>query len=204
MFLSSAWDPNFFNKVEHSPALIRRRPAEGSFAHLSACNGRQWRRGCGAAGRAFGALRCDSTFRRKAPISAAMLWRTPSTRSRRSPPVGFINPAQSSPVAKPPAGPEWIHEVKHDGFRFLARKDAGRVTLWSRHGTDFRDRFPLVAEAVRALPAESALLDGEAVVLRADGHSDFEAIRTKRGAARATYVAFDLLQLDGKMFASSR
>ena len=56
----------------------------------------------------------------------------------------------------------------------------------------------MVAEAVRSLPMESALLDGEAVVLRPDGHSDFEAIRTKRGAARAAYVAFDLLQLDGK------
>jgi bifunctional non-homologous end joining protein LigD len=114
-----------------------------------------------------------------------MLWRTSPSRSRRSPPAGFILPAQPTLVAKPPAGPEWIHEVKHDGYRLLALKRAGLVTLWSRHGTDFTDRLSRIAEAVRALPVDDIVLDGEAVVLRPDGHSDFEALRTNRGAAGA-------------------
>ena len=126
-----------------------------------------------------------------------MLWRTPSARSRRGPPAGFIIPAQPTLVAKPPAGPEWIHEVKHDGYRLLAFKSADRVVLRSRHGTDFTDKLPRIAAAVRALPVADALLDGEAVVFRPDGHSDFAALRTTRGAAEAAFVAFDLLSIDG-------
>jgi bifunctional non-homologous end joining protein LigD len=72
------------------------------------------------------------------------------------------------------------------------------VKLWTRHGTDFTDRFPRIAEAVRGLAAERALIDGEAVVFRPDGRSDFEALVTKRGGERAAYVAFDLLTLDGE------
>ena len=122
-----------------------------------------------------------------------MLWRV----SRRDPPVGFIQPCQPTLVAVPPAGPGWLHEVKHDGYRILARKQGERVEVWSRRGADFSDRFPRIAEAVRKLPVESALIDGEAVVFRPDGHSDFAALRTKAGGERASFVAFDLLSLDG-------
>ena len=99
-------------------------------------------------------------------------------------------------VAKPRPGPEWIYEVKHDGYRLLASKAADRVTLWSRYGTDFTAKLPRIAEAVRSLPIDDALLDGEAVVLGPDGHSDFGALRTKRGAERASFVAFDLLRIE--------
>ena len=58
----------------------------------------------------------------------------------------------------------WIHEIKHDGFRILARRDGARVRLITRHGNDFTARFPLVASAVVALPARSCLIDGEAIV----------------------------------------
>jgi bifunctional non-homologous end joining protein LigD len=126
-----------------------------------------------------------------------MLWRTPQARSRRSPPVGFILPCQPRLVAHPPAGPDWLHEVKHDGYRILARKEGERVTLRTRHGTPFTDRLPRIAGAVRKLPAWSALIDGEAVAFRPDGLSDFGALRTKAGGARACLVAFDLLNLDG-------
>ena len=74
------------------------------------------------------------------------------------------------------------------------------LTLWSRHGTSFTDRLPKIAEAVYSLAAESALIDGEAVAFRPDGHSDFATLRTKAGAARACLVAFDLLTLNGKDF----
>jgi bifunctional non-homologous end joining protein LigD len=88
--------------------------------------------------------------------------------------------------------------VKHDGYRLLARKDGARARLWTRRGADFTDRMPWIAEGVRGLPVEQFLIDGEAVVFRADGRSDFEALRTKEGGARAAYVAFDLLEVNGK------
>src|SRR5580700_4582691 len=121
-----------------------------------------------------------------------MLWRTSPRRSRRTPPAGFIVPCQPALVPKPPAGSGWLHE------RIIARKDGSRVTLWSRHGTNFTDRLPKVAEAVCSLAADSALIDGEAVIFRSDGHSDFAALRTKAGSARACHVAFDLLSLNGE------
>jgi bifunctional non-homologous end joining protein LigD len=99
-------------------------------------------------------------------------------------------------VTKPRPGPEWIHEIKHDGYRLLASKAADRVTLWSRYGTDFTDKLPGIVEAIRSLPIDNALLDGEAVVFQVGGHSDFGALRTKRGAEQAAYVAFDLLQFE--------
>jgi bifunctional non-homologous end joining protein LigD len=129
-----------------------------------------------------------------------MLWRTPSPRSRRLPPAGFILPCQPLLVGRPPAGLGWLHEVKHDGYRILARKEGSRVTLWSRYGTNFTDRLPKIAEALCSLAVESVLLDGEAVAARPDGHSDFAALRTKAGSARACLVAFDLLNLNGQDF----
>jgi bifunctional non-homologous end joining protein LigD len=130
-----------------------------------------------------------------APAHRRMPWRN-SPRSRRTPPAGFIQPCQPTLVAYPPAGPGWLHEVKHDGYRLIARKDTGRVVLWSRYGTDFTDKLPRIVEAVRNLPVNNALIDGEAVVFRLDGHSDFVALRTKAGGELACLVAFDLLSLE--------
>ena len=127
-----------------------------------------------------------------------MLWRTSPARSRRAPPAGFILPCQPLLVARPPAGPEWLHEVKYDGYRLHACKEGTRVTLWSRYATTFTGRLPRIAEAVRCLPAENALIDGEAVVFLPDGRCDFAALRTKAGGAMACLVAFDLLGLEGE------
>ena len=113
-------------------------------------------------------------------------------------PLSTQSPCQPRLVDRPPAGPDWRHEVKHDGYRIVARKQGEQVTLWSRHGTSFTDRLPRIAESVRGLAVEHALLDGEAVVFRPDGLSDFGALRTKAGGARACLVAFDLLNLDGE------
>jgi bifunctional non-homologous end joining protein LigD len=125
-----------------------------------------------------------------------MPWHT-SPRSRRTPPAGFIKPCLPTLVPAPPAGPGWLHEVKHDGFRTLARKQGARVEVWSRRGTDFTARFSNIAEAVGSLPVDNALIDGEAVAFLPGGHSDFAALRTKAGGARASLVAFDLLSLEG-------
>jgi bifunctional non-homologous end joining protein LigD len=144
--------------------------------------------------------RAWSQRRPSPPTYSGMLWRTPQGRSRRDPPAGFILPCQPLLVPKPPAGVGWLHEVKHDGYRIIARKDGSRVILWSRYGTNFTDRLPRIAEAVCSLAAESALIDGEAAAVRPDGHSDFAALRTKAGSARACFVAFDLLNLNGEDF----
>lgn len=112
----------------------------------------------------------------------SMLWHAIPKRLRRPPPSGFIFPCRPLLVDEPPSGLGWLHEVKHDGYRIIARKDGDRVTLWSRYGTNFTDRLPKIAEAICSLAAESALIDGEAVVVRPDGHCDFAALRSWLGA----------------------
>jgi|SRR5271165_6863746 len=122
-----------------------------------------------------------SRSHRPALIYGDMLWRISPKRSRRTPPAGFILPCQPLLVDKPPAGVGWLHEIKHDGYRIITRKEGSRVILWSRHGTNFTDKLPKVAEAVCSLAAESALIDGEAVTFRSDGHSRFCRLAHKGG-----------------------
>jgi ATP-dependent DNA ligase len=80
-------------------------------------------------------------------------------RSRRT--VGLIEPCLPSPAKAPPAGPDWLHEIKHDGFRLMARRDAVAVRLYTRNGQDSTARFPLIVAAVAALSVRSCLIDGE-------------------------------------------
>jgi bifunctional non-homologous end joining protein LigD len=136
------------------------------------------------------------------PYISGMLWRISPARSRRIPPAGFIQPARPLLTTTPRSGPEWVHEIKFDGYRLIALKDADRVVLWSRYGTDYTGTFLRIAEAVRVLPVDHVLLDGEAVVFLPDGHSDFSALRSNRGAAEASFVAYDLLRFQGENWRS--
>ena len=77
----------------------------------------------------------------------------------------FVPPCLPSRSAAPPSGSDWIHEIKHDGFRIMARRDARGVRLFSRNGYNFGDRFPLITKAIEALPVRSCLIDGEAIVV---------------------------------------
>jgi ATP-dependent DNA ligase len=110
----------------------------------------------------------------------------------------FIEPCLPSRTDRPPAGPDWIHEIKHDGFRIMARRDGAGVRLITRHGSDFTARFPLAAAAVAALPAHSFLIDGEAIVTNAKGLAVFDLIRHKRHGGDAVLIAFDLIELEGE------
>jgi len=92
----------------------------------------------------------------------------------------------------------WLHEIKHDGFRILARKDATGVRLITRAGNDFSSRFPFIAMAVAKLPIRSCLIDGEAIVCDENGLAVFELIRRHGALASAVLCAFDLLELDGR------
>jgi len=116
--------------------------------------------------------------------------------ARRS--IGAIEPCLPSPAKQPPAGPGWIHEIKHDGFRIMARLDTGAVRLFTRNSNDLTRRFPFVAMAVAALPARSCLIDGEAIVCDESVLAVFDLIRGHRPLAAAVHCAFDLLELDGE------
>jgi bifunctional non-homologous end joining protein LigD len=104
----------------------------------------------------------------------------------------------SSPAKQPPAGPGWIHEIKHDGFRIMARLDTGSVRLITRSGNDLARRFPFIAMAVAALPTRSCLIDGETIMCDETGLAVFDLIRGHRSLAAAVHCAFDLLELDGE------
>ena len=102
-------------------------------------------------------------------------------------------------VEVPPDGDEWLHEIKHDGYRIVARIEEGDVQLISRNGKDWTKEFPQVARAVSRLPAGTALIDGEVAAVLANGATSFQALqrRSAAGAAPLVYFAFDLLYLDG-------
>jgi ATP-dependent DNA ligase len=119
-------------------------------------------------------------------------------RERTRPGLGLIEPCLPSPAKQPPAGPNWLHEIKHDGFRIMARRDSARVRLISRNGHDFTHRFPLAAAAVMALPAQSFLIDGEAIVTDDSGLAVFELIRRQKHGSAAVLIAFDLIELEGE------
>jgi bifunctional non-homologous end joining protein LigD len=109
-----------------------------------------------------------------------------------------LQPCLPRVATKPPVGPGWIHEIKHDGFRILAERDRGRVRLYTRNGYDFADRFPLAAAAVAKLPVRSCLIDGEAIARDESGLAVFDMIRYRRHDHAVTLCAFDLLELDGE------
>ena len=121
-----------------------------------------------------------------------------SLRERTRPGLGIIELCPPSPAKVPPSGPGWIHEIKHDGFRILARRDSADVRLITRAGNDFSSRFPFVAMAMAKLPVRSCLIDGEAIVCDENGLAVFELIRRHGALASAVLCAFDLLELDGK------
>jgi bifunctional non-homologous end joining protein LigD len=116
---------------------------------------------------------------------------------RRALPAGFVEPCIPVLAAKPPAGPQWAHEIKHDGYRLIVRRDGAGVRLFTRRGYDWTDRFPAIVTAAARLRAESFTLDGEAVVCGPDGVADFNALHSRRRLREAILYAFDLLELDG-------
>ena len=98
----------------------------------------------------------------------------------------------------PPVGPEWIHEIRHDGFRILVRRQGRRVRLVSRKAGDLTYRFPLISAAVSSLASDSWVIDGEAIVCNDNGLPVFDLIRNYRYGSSATLCAFDVLELNGQ------
>src|SRR3954468_11248316 len=110
----------------------------------------------------------------------------PLARDQRRP-AGFIPPALLMPATKVPTGAGWIHELKHDGIRLIARKDGDRVQLWSRHGRSRTSDFGTIVAAIRALKVRSAVLDGEAVAHCENGLPDFHRTLSNVGQQEAAY-----------------
>ena len=77
---------------------------------------------------------------------------------QRQPP-GFIEPCIPTRTDKPPDGPDWIHEIKHDGYRMIVRKKDDRVRLFTRRGYDWTDRFPLIRDAVAGLHQSTLVIE---------------------------------------------
>jgi ATP-dependent DNA ligase len=111
--------------------------------------------------------------------------------------AGFIAPCLPTKAHEPPSGGLWLHEIKHDGFRVIARKEGPRVRLYSRPGNDLTRRFPLIVEALRRLRSRSCIIDGEAVVCGDNGIASFDRIRYRRHDRDAFLYAFDLIELNG-------
>src|SRR4029453_11440974 len=146
-------------------------------------------------------------------------WEGPSTppaakaRGARAKPAGpasprraaalprFVPPEAATLVSEAPEGDDWVHEIKFDGYRILARLEDGRARLMSRNDKDWTARFPDVAGAAAGPSARRALIDGEVVVLMPDGTSSFQALQNLLNGERRgelVYMVFDLLHLDGR------
>jgi bifunctional non-homologous end joining protein LigD len=113
---------------------------------------------------------------------------------------GFVEPQLASPTGGPPAGAGWVHEVKFDGYRLMARIDRGRAKLLTRKGLHWTDKFASLKKAVEGLPVMTALLDGEVVVESESGAPSFAELQADLSAGRSDrfrYYLFDLLHLDG-------
>jgi bifunctional non-homologous end joining protein LigD len=116
----------------------------------------------------------------------------------RTLPTGFIPPCLPTKAPRPPAGVLWLHEIKHDGFRIIARKEGARVRLYSRPGNDLTRKFPLIVQALAKLRSRSCIIDGEAVACdEKTGIACFDRLRHHRVDETVSLYAFDLIELRG-------
>jgi bifunctional non-homologous end joining protein LigD len=144
--------------------------------------------------------RDDSDITEERPESV----KRPPKRSRRAKKTDlpqFVAPQLATLASAPPKGGDWIYEVKHDGYRVLARFLDGKVNLFTRSGKDWTEKMPRVAKALEALGLENTWLDGEVVVLTPEGRASFQALQNAFEAGRDSgmvYYVFDAPYLDGK------
>ncbi len=129
--------------------------------------------------------------------------------SKVSPPAGaktakfpaFIKPELATLVKEAPEGDEWLHEIKFDGYRMQCHIQSDKVSIYSRNGNDWTAKLPELANALKELPVQDAIVDGELVSVSDDGSTDFQslqnAFRDKATELLSIYI-FDLLYLNGK------
>src|SRR6201746_1568806 len=108
-----------------------------------------------------------------------------------------FDPCLPTPAKEVPSGPDWLHEIKHDGYRLIVQREGKAVRLFTRNGHDWTERYPLVAEAALRIRSKSFVIDGEAVLLGVDGVSDFNGLHSRKHNDEVQLYAFDVLMLDG-------
>jgi bifunctional non-homologous end joining protein LigD len=149
-----------------------------------------------------------STARKRAPPKAKPVSRTKLAKqaaaldgARKARASGeFFKPELARLKDTPPNGPEWLHEVKWDGYRILTAIAGGEVNLWSRNALPWNGKLPEIVQAIEALGLDSARLDGELIALDGNHRSDFNALqKTLSGESQAplVYMLFDLPYLEG-------
>jgi bifunctional non-homologous end joining protein LigD len=113
-------------------------------------------------------------------------------------PPGFVIPAQPVPASEPRTGPNWVHEIKHDGYRVIVRRDGPKVLLYTRNAIDLTARLSGIAAAASSIETTSFTIDDEAVVLGPDGLSRFDDLARREARHTAVLYAFDLVKHDGE------
>jgi bifunctional non-homologous end joining protein LigD len=106
----------------------------------------------------------------------------------------------ATPVDKPFDHPDWIFEIKWDGYRTISRIQGSEVSIYSRNNISFNDKFPEIVESLSDLKID-AVLDGEIVVVDKNGKSDFQLLQDylKEKKGNLVYYVFDILYLDGEI-----
>jgi bifunctional non-homologous end joining protein LigD len=131
-------------------------------------------------------------------MPTAKINKLPGARKAAIP--GTMTPQLATLVKEPPSGDQWLHELKFDGYRMLCHIDRGNVRFWSRNGKDWTEKFLNVVEAVKSLSVTSAILDGEIVMVDAQGQTSFQKLQRSMGAGISSgfvFQVFDLIYLDG-------
>jgi bifunctional non-homologous end joining protein LigD len=108
-----------------------------------------------------------------------------------------FRPAIPTRGTKVPASPDWIHEIKYDGFRLIVHRDGDRVRLLTRNGHNWADRYPWIVESALKNRNRQFVIDGEAVVLGVDGLADFGALHSRKCDDQVQLYAFDVLAAAG-------
>jgi bifunctional non-homologous end joining protein LigD len=95
-------------------------------------------------------------------------------------PTRQFQPCLPTRAPKVPAGPDWLHEIKHDGYRLIVQREGKRVRLFTKNGHDWTDRYPLIVEAALKNRSSSFVIDGEVVLLGVDDVSDFDGLHSHK------------------------
>jgi bifunctional non-homologous end joining protein LigD len=159
-----------------------------------------------ASGRSMDAIAADRDWvwhsnrddSEKPAVQTTALQDIPGARRGRMP--DKLQPQFATVANEAPDGPEWLHEIKYDGYRLLARIEDGKVRLLTRGGLDWTAKFPALADRLRQLPIDSALIDGELVHLEPDGTTSFSGLQEAISGGKTDILnlfAFDLLYRDG-------